>query len=69
MNKVNNQNLWNFQLGSQEGMEVPIWIIVGFQTKDRQDSQNLNNDVFYRLPVTSDQCMKDTEKTLIPAFK
>ena len=62
MNKVNNQNLWNFQLGSQESMEVPIWIIVGFQTKDRQDSQNLNNDVFYRLPVTSDQCMKDTEK-------
>ena len=24
--EVNNQNLWNFELGSQENMNVPIWI-------------------------------------------
>ena len=55
MKEVNNQNLWNFQLGIQENMNVPIWIIVGFQQQDRQDSQTLNNDTFYRLPVVSAQ--------------
>ena len=46
MKEVNNQNLWNFELGSHENMNVPIWIIIGIQQRDRQDSQNLNNDTF-----------------------
>ena len=62
MKKVNNQNLWNFKLGSQTNMNVPIWIIIGFQQQDRQDSQNLNNDTFCRLPVVSTQCIIGTEK-------
>ena len=36
--------------------------IVGFQQRDRQNSQNLNNDTFYRPPVTSAQCNIGTEK-------
>ena len=28
MKEVNIQNLWNFELGSQENMIVPIWIII-----------------------------------------
>ena len=62
MKEVNNQNLWNFELGSHENMNVPIWIIIGFQQRDRQDSQNLNNDSFCRLPVVSAQCIIGTEK-------
>ena len=62
MKEVNNQNLWKFELGSQESMNVPIWIIIGFQQQDRQDSQNLNNDTFCRLPVVSAQCVIGTEK-------
>ena len=62
MKQVNNQNVWNFELGSHENMNVPIWIITGFQQQDRQDSQNLNNDTFYRLPVVSAQCIIGTEK-------
>ena len=62
MKEVINQNLWNFELGSQENMNVPIWIIIGFQQQDRQDSQNLNNDTFCRLPVVSAQCVIGTEK-------
>ena len=62
MKEVNNQNLWNFELGSQENMSVPIWITIGFQQQDRQDSQNLNNDTFCRLPVVSAQCVIGTEK-------
>ena len=53
MKQVNNQNLWNFELGSQENMNVPIWIIIGFQQQDRQDFRNLNSDTFCRLPVIS----------------
>ena len=47
MKEVNTQNLWTFELGTQERINVPIWNIVGFQQKDRQDSQKLNNDKFY----------------------
>ena len=30
MKNINTQNLWTFELGTQEGINVPIWIIVGF---------------------------------------
>ena len=62
MKEVNNQNLWNFELGSQESMTFPIWIIIGFQQRDRQDSQHSKNDTFYSSPVTSCQCIIGTEK-------
>ena len=62
MKQVNNQNVWNFELGSQANMNVPIWIFIGFQQQDRQDSQNLNNDTFCRLPVVSAQCVIGAEK-------
>ena len=44
MKEVKHQNLWNFELGSQKSMNVPIWIITGFQQRDRQDSQYLNTN-------------------------
>ena len=62
MKKVKNQNLWNFELGSQENISVPIWIIIGFQQQDRQNSQDFNNDTFCRLPVVSGQSVIGTEK-------
>ena len=43
-------------------MNVPIWINIGFQQQDRQDSQDLKNDTFCRLPVVSAQCVIGTEK-------
>ena len=46
MEKVNNQNLCIFELGCQESMNVPMWNIVGFQQRDKQDSQDLYNDTF-----------------------
>ena len=30
MKEINNQNLWNFELGSQENMNVRVWIIISF---------------------------------------
>ena len=62
LKELKNRNLWNFELGSHESMKIPIWMIIGFQQRDRQDSQNLNNDTFCSLPVTSAQCFIRTEK-------
>ena len=62
MKQVNNQNIWNFELGSQENLNAPVWIIIGFQHQERQDSHNLNKDTFCRLPVVSAQCAIGTEK-------
>ena len=62
MKEVNNQNYWNFELGSQESMNSPIWINIGFQQRDRRDSQNLNKDTLCSLPVISAQFIIRTEK-------
>ena len=62
LREVNTQNMWTFELGTQEGINVFIWIIVGFQQSDRQHDQNINNDPFYRPPLTSAQYIIGTEK-------
>ena len=62
MEEVNTQNLWSFELGTQEGKNVPIWVIVGFQQSDPQHDQILKNDTFYSPPVISAQGNIGTEK-------
>ena len=62
MKEVNTQNFWVFELGTQEGINIPTWIFVGFQENDRQHDQNLNNDTFVRLPVISAQVVIGTER-------
>ena len=62
MKEVNTQNFWTFELGTQEGINIPSWIFVGFQQNDRQHDQNLNNDPFIRLPVISAQVVIGTER-------
>ena len=62
MKEANTQNFWTFELGTQEGINIPIWIFVVFQQNDRQHDQNLNNDTFVRLPVISAQVVIVTER-------
>ena len=62
MKEVNTENIWSFEVGTQEGINVPIWINVGFQQSDRQHDQILNNDTFHGPPVTSAQCIIGTDK-------
>ena len=62
MKEVNTQNFWTFELGTQEGINIPTWIVVAFQQNDRQHDQNLNNDTFVRLPVISAQVVIGTER-------
>ena len=44
MMEVNTHKIWTFELGTQEGINVPIWFLVGFQQSHRQQDQNLYND-------------------------
>ena len=62
MKEVNTQNSWTFELGTQEGINIPKWVFVGFEQNDRQLDQNLNNDTFVRLPVISAQVVIGTER-------
>ena len=63
MKEVNTQNFWTFELRTQDGLNVPIWIVVGFQQRHTQDSQNLKSDTFYRPSVTSAQYNISTENS------
>ena len=62
MKEVNTQNFWTFELGTQEGINIPTWIFVAFQQNDRQHDQNLNSDTFARLPIMSAQVIIGTER-------
>ena len=68
MKVVNTQHFWTFDLGVQSDINVPIWILCIFSTNERQHDQNLNNDSFYRMPVTSTQCNIGTEKYTVVVF-
>ena len=62
MKEVNTQKFWTFELGTQEGINIPTWVFVAFQQNDRQHDQNLNNDTFVRLLVISAQVVIGTER-------
>ena len=64
MKEVNNQNLWNFESGSQKSMNVTIWIIIVFQERALQDLQILIIDSFCRIHGASAQCLIGTENYL-----
>ena len=38
LKQVNTRNFWTFGLRTQKGINVPIWIFVGFQQRDRHVS-------------------------------
>ena len=61
MKQVDDQKEWQYDLGVEGSMNIPIWIIIGFQQQNRKDSQNLSNDTFCRLPVVSAKCVTNTE--------
>ena len=62
MKEVNTQKFWTFELGTQEGINILTLIFVAFQQNDRQHDQNIKNDTFVRLPVTSAQVVSGTER-------
>ena len=62
MQEVKTQKVWQFHLGTEEAVSITFYLKIGFQQPDGENSQNLNNDTFIRLPVTSAQCPIGSEK-------
>ena len=58
---VNTNNNWTFELGSS-GESTPSFIIVGFQARNKIDSQTQDNAIFDRLPVSTAVCKIGSEK-------
>ena len=58
---VNTNNNWTFELGNS-GTSTPIFVIVGFQARNKIDSQTHDNAVFDRLPISNAVCKIGSEK-------
>ena len=66
---VNTNNNWTFELGNSGGgasreaaQSAPTFVIVGFQARNKIDSQTHDNAVFDRLPVSNAVCKIGSEK-------
>ena len=58
---VNTNSNWTFELGSA-GESCPTFVIVGFQARNKIDSQVHDNAVFDRLPISNAVCKIGSEK-------
>ena len=58
---VNTNNNWTFELGNS-GESTPTFVIVGFQARNKIDSQTHDNAIFNRLPVSNAVCKIGSEK-------
>ena len=62
---VNTNSNWTFELGNaggSSGKESPTFVIVGFQARNKIDSQVHDNAVFDRLPISNAVCKIGSEK-------
>ena len=57
---VNTNNNWTFELGNI-GESTPSFIIVGFQARNKVDSQTHDNAIFDRLPISNAVCKIGSE--------
>ena len=58
---VNTNNNWTFELGNS-GESTPTFVIVGFQVRNKIDSQTHDNAIFDRLPISNAVCKIGSEK-------
>ena len=58
---VNTNNNWTFELGNS-GEVTPTFVIVGFQARNKIDSQTHDNATFNRLSVSIAVCKIGSEK-------
>ena len=66
---INTNNNWTFELGNSGGevargatQSTPTWVNVGFQARNKIDSQTHNNATFDRLPISNAVCKIGSEK-------
>ena len=54
---VNSNNNWSFEIGTESGTNIPIYVIVGFQTAARAGpDQTQNNAIFDRPDIIEASC-------------
>ena len=54
---VNSNNNWGFEIGVESGSDIPVYVIVAFQTAARAGPyQTQNNAIFDRLDVIEASC-------------
>ena len=51
-NDVNTNNNWTFELGNS-GESTPPFVIVGFQARNKIDSQTHDNAVYDQIPISN----------------
>ena len=61
MKDVTTEKIWTVELSVGDGMDVPIYVIVGFMQRDQINKQHQNNDTFYRPSVVNAQCTIGSE--------
>ena len=62
MKDVTTGNKWTFELGIGDGIDIPVYIIVGFMQRHQFNQQHQNNDTFFRPSVVNAQCIIGSEK-------
>ena len=62
MKDVTTENNWTFEFGVGDGIDITIYVIVGFMQGDQFNQQHQNNDTFYRPSVVNAQCLIGSEK-------
>ena len=58
---VNTNNSWTFESG-KSGESTPTYVVVGFQARNKIDSQTHDNAKFDRLPVSNAVCKIGSDK-------
>ena len=58
---VNTNKSWTFELGNS-GESTPTYVVVGFQARNKIDSETHDNAIFDRLPVSNAVCKIGSEK-------
>ena len=59
---VNTNSNWTFELGNSNNESCPIFVIAGFQARNKIDSQTHDNAVFDTLPISNAVCKIGSEK-------
>ena len=62
MKDATTENNRTFELDVGDGIDVPIYIIVGFMQRGQFNQQHQNNDTFYRPTVVNAQTITGSEK-------
>ena len=62
MKDVIEQTSSTFELRPHQRMSDPSWKTIEFQQREKQSSEDLNNNISDRLSVESSQCIVGTEK-------